>query len=312
MKSTELVTYAGILAAVTGLVGLTIGVRQLVTQARAARLDVLVVINDSWRKRKSTARSESADALPALSARTTHKFISETFARYGAHPIATELPLGSDPVPFGFLAFAPSWATSSAVFVPRNESEYVALLRQRCDASFGLFDSLAAGDGPSVACEAFDGLSKMAERFVSDLNDIAELVESRVMDPVAFLRKRHYAVMREVYVLEPYILWRSTRPGWGRWGMRVLALGASARAFHWTDSYHRTTDVAILSAREQHALRFALSSGLPAEPLAGRARSANALLCRTTQRWRVHRYLSASYREWQNRLLNELANPARP
>jgi hypothetical protein len=149
----------------------------------------------------------------------------------------------------------------------------------------------------------------MAERFVSEMNDIAELVESRIMNPVDFLRKRHYSVMREVYVVEPLILWRSCQPGVGRWGMRVLALGAAARAFHWSDELHCFKDVETLSPRE----RSAFTEGSDAVPdiLIGGVTTPRAAARRLTQTGVVLHYFSQEYRKWQNNLLVEMGDIVR-
>lgn len=41
--------------------------------------------------------------------------------------------------------------------------------------------------------------------------------------------------MQRMFVAEPYILWRNSRTP-GRWGLRLLGLGAAARYYHWTSA----------------------------------------------------------------------------
>lgn len=248
-----LAAYAVVIGGITALMGVVFGLRQLALQARAATLSVLVVINEGWKKRKEIAldrtdrdrwTSESPLSLE------TAAIVRQTLAVSGAAPLAvTSTPL-LDPVPFALLLVAPQWPDHAGSTIVTNEESYIAQLKRRCEASFVTFEALSS-DEAAEPRESFARLSLLGERFVSEMNDIAELVESRIMNPVDFLRKRHYAVMREAYVVEPLILWRACQPGVGRWGMRVLALGAAARAFHWSDELHYYKNVDTLSPRER-------------------------------------------------------------
>lgn len=303
--------YAAVAGGLTAVVGLVFGVRQLALQARAAKLSVLVVINEAWKKRKEIAldrtdRDRWTSETP-LSLETA-AIVREALGASKASPVAaTSTPL-LDPVPFALLLLSPQWSERASPVKATDEESYTSQLRRRCEASFLAFEALNGEDAADEPREAFARLSLMAERFVSEMNDIAELVESRIMNPIDFLRKRHYSVMREVYVVEPLILWRSCQPGVGRWGMRVLALGAAARAFHWSDELHYFKDVETLSPRERAA--FGEGSDTLAVPdiLMGGVSKPQAAVRRLTQTGVVMHYFGQSYRTWQNNLLHEIGD----
>lgn len=307
-------TYAALAGGIAAVIGVVFGLRQLALQAQAAKLSVLVVINEGWKKRKNIAldrtdRDRWTSEAP-LSPETT-AVVRQALGVSGAAPVAvTSTPL-LDPVPFALLLLAPQWSGAANPVIARNEESYTAQLKRRCEASFVAFEALSNDDAAEEPREAFARLSLMTERFVSEMNDIAELVESRIMNPVDFLRKRHFSVMREVYVVEPLILWRSCQPGVGRWGMRVLALGAAARAFHWTDELHCFKDVETLSPRERAA--FGEGSDTLAIPdlLIGGVAKPRAAIRRLTQTGVVLHYFSQGYRAQQNDLLAEMGGMLR-
>ena len=83
--------------------------------------------------------------------------------------------------------------------------------------------------------EVYDDLAALdhaMETWVGRMNEIAELYEENLIDRRLFVRKRSVSLIQQLFAAEPYILWRnSTTPG--RWGLRVLGVGAEARFYHW-------------------------------------------------------------------------------
>lgn len=76
------------------------------------------------------------------------------------------------------------------------------------------------------------------KHYVGQLNDIAQVIEQRAVKRLDFLGTYHLALIREVYIAEPFILlyaWETN----GRWGMRVLRLGELARQYNDISPLHR-------------------------------------------------------------------------
>jgi len=302
--------FAAVIGAATALIGVIFGLRQLSLQAKAAKLDVLIVINENWKNRKNIAldrtdRTRWTSETPLDP--ETQSVAVRALALSDAEPLATTSDPLLDPVPFALLLLSPTWSDGAEgaprISTPRNEREYIENLKWRCKASFIVYETFSrpdAGDGPR---QAFARLSLMAERYVSEMNDIAELVEARIMDPVDFLRKRHYAVMREAYVVEPFILWRSSQPAAGRWGMRVLALAAAARAFHWSDPLHCGKDVEALGPRERAAFTGKDGTWVAPQPLISANCASRRLAPGIRQDRLVSSHFSSGYRDRQNVLL---------
>ncbi len=75
--------------------------------------------------------------------------------------------------------------------------------------------------------------------YVNIVNDVAEMVEERLVDAGSFLGKYHLNLIREVYIAEPYIYHFNLFGYSGRWAMRVLRIGEMAREFNDMNPIHR-------------------------------------------------------------------------
>ena len=87
----------------------------------------------------------------------------------------------------------------------------------------------------SVRQEDFETI----RQYVNAVNDVAEMVEAGLVDVGYFLGKYHLALVREVYIAEPYICYLNLYTSSGRWGMRVLRVGEMARNYNDISPIHR-------------------------------------------------------------------------
>lgn len=120
--------YAAVTGGIAAPIGVVFALRQLALQARAAKLSVLVVINEGWKKRKEIAldrtdrdrwTSETPLSLDAAAVVTRALGASE------ASPVAvTSAPL-LDPVPFALLLLAPQWSGGANPAIARDEDRHV-------------------------------------------------------------------------------------------------------------------------------------------------------------------------------------------
>lgn len=79
----------------------------------------------------------------------------------------------------------------------------------------------------------------IVRQYVNRMNDVSEMIEERLIDVRSFLGKYHLAIIREIYLAEPYIYYQNLYGQAGRWGIRVLCLGAAARQFNDVNPIHR-------------------------------------------------------------------------
>ncbi len=124
--------------------------------------------------------------------------------------------------------------------VPEEERQYQRGIRVRT-LTFGYVRAALGGaswpdwvnsSDREVIKADFLTLDEAMTGWVNKLNQIAELYETSTFDRRKFIGKRSVAVVQQLYVAEPYVLWRnSTVPG--RWGLRTLGLGVEARNYHW-------------------------------------------------------------------------------
>lgn len=77
------------------------------------------------------------------------------------------------------------------------------------------------------------------ERVVNVWNDIAESVEFRFIDHQKILSKYHLTIIRDVFIIEPYVYQQVIFAERGRWGFRVLQLGEMARRYNDMNPVHR-------------------------------------------------------------------------
>lgn len=80
---------------------------------------------------------------------------------------------------------------------------------------------------------------KIVGRVVNVLNEVAEVVDNKYVDHHKLLARYHLLLLREVFIVEPYIIHEVVLQTRGRWGMRVLQLGGMARAYNDMNPVHR-------------------------------------------------------------------------
>jgi hypothetical protein len=77
------------------------------------------------------------------------------------------------------------------------------------------------------------------KRLVDAYNYVAEKIDSRLFDATPTLGTYHIAIIRELFIAEPYIWHRMLFERPGRWGMRALRLGEMARSYNEMNPIHR-------------------------------------------------------------------------
>jgi hypothetical protein len=92
------------------------------------------------------------------------------------------------------------------------------------------------------------------EKATNALTDVAELIEFGMLDRRKVLAKYHLSFIREVYILEPFIICGVLFWGRGpRWGMRALRLGEMARQYNDMNPIHRRSVYFSLSGVNDRA-----------------------------------------------------------
>lgn len=108
-----------------------------------------------------------------------------------------------------------------------GRSAYQAAMERRLEMVVKLPDEQRSADLAVVA------------PVVNALNDVAELIDLNFLEAPLILSKYHLLLAREVFLLEPYILYEVLLADRGRWGYRVLRLGEMARKYNDMNPVHR-------------------------------------------------------------------------
>jgi len=87
--------------------------------------------------------------------------------------------------------------------------------------------------------EVRDEDCRLVERLVNAYNYVAQLVDTRLLEATPILGTYHIAIIRELFIAEPYIWHRMLFEQPERWGMRVLRLGEMARSYNEMSPIHR-------------------------------------------------------------------------
>jgi hypothetical protein len=245
---------AQIFLALAAAIGVPFAVVQLRRQGTASRLAVADRLDARWTARLAQAEQNlvaalGVERLPGASDVLGNESIDLARRRYDAGQ--TDVGIRPDHVgrviPYVLLSLLPSIASFQMEDrCPHNEDQYRELLLRRCHLLFPVLDALQYSQDPTRNSDLASALA-LVEGYVNAVNDVVEMIEQGDLGLSWFLGKRHYAVLREIHVLEPFILWKTAHENNGRWGLRVLLLGAAARKFHWTNRLHCATDVRFVA-----------------------------------------------------------------
>lgn len=234
---------AGFLIAVAAAV---VAARSLRSQAKSQRLDAIITTNEFWAE--ATRSTETPVTLSTTTVAAIRRIYDEVLgAPYLSvldnGPLAREIALR---VPFAASMLLPIGLQDPAKS-PQNEKDYLADLGLRVRA-FGFVRTilddpelrhgwLSETESKQVAND-LQALDSAMARWVNRMNEVAELYGTGLIDRRSFVGKRSVMLLQQLSAAEPYILWRnSTTPG--RWGLRVLGLGAEARFYHWMSPLQR-------------------------------------------------------------------------
>ena len=241
-----------------GLAGIWFGARQMRTQAVAQKLTSVIETNNLWKEVQDVVGS-----LTEISSGTlllVRAIFDEVIVdRVSALPRQVNgLPSISKGPPFSVTPLFQARALEARA-APKSHVEYEREMLDRAFTFALLFSTLTAiGEGrllkikdeesisaEQVNCVKADlqNLEKSMERYVGQMNNLAELYEQGLTPRRLFLGKRHIAILQQSFAAEPYILWRNSVKD-DRWGMRVLALGQAARSYHWQSLIH-TKDISL-------------------------------------------------------------------
>jgi hypothetical protein len=246
------------LAALVAIFGIPLAVRQLRMQNRISRLDVLRDLDRRWSQRADRSLAEHPPGAPLLSV-ATGKAVTELFAALGSTP-AFSVDEG-DSFPRQLMALSPDLGSvkrapgepETPSGGPRNEREYEAVLLARCRMVFPVLDRLTASDDDDHRAD-IRKVFLLVSGFAASLSDVAEMFDFGLADPEQFMEKRHLAVVRDVHVIEPLLLWQATRTGDHRSmrALRTLALGAAARSYTWLTDFHGSATIGLRRDTRDH------------------------------------------------------------
>lgn len=97
--------------------------------------------------------------------------------------------------------------------------------------------------------ERKEHIDSIIKPFVDSLNNFAEFIDFKFIDPQRVLSKYHLAMARELFIAEPYIYYTVLNPESGRWAYRVLRLGEMARSYNDMNPVHRRSIYYMHGAR---------------------------------------------------------------
>jgi hypothetical protein len=87
--------------------------------------------------------------------------------------------------------------------------------------------------------QVFDADLRLVEQVTNALNSVAELFDYGFLDQRKILAKYHVNIIRDLFIVEPYIVHENIFRGRNRWGYRALRLGEIARAYNDMNPVHR-------------------------------------------------------------------------
>ncbi|MGH9194908.1 MAG: hypothetical protein ACRD1T_04115, partial [Acidimicrobiia bacterium] len=94
---------------------------------------------------------------------------------------------------------------------------------------------------PRTTAELFNDAREMIER----VNDLGSYVELGIIEERHFFSQFHLSIIQLVYLLEPYVLLRTTLRGGSRWGMRLRRLRVGAERYQRWNPLHRTATITL-------------------------------------------------------------------
>lgn len=239
----SIATVAGVIVAVGAAL---VAVASLRSQAKSQQLEAIISTNRFWQDvtdSTACAITLSAVTITAIQWIYTRLMGSPDAAATCRDGPAREISMR---VPYILGALLPA-GIAERDYAPASERAYSGDMKARMLA-LGYVrsalrdpgqrpDWLSAQDLEIIKADLLD-LDEAMTTWVNLMNEIAELYEGDLVDRRKFVGKRSVAIIQQLFVAEPYILWRnSTTPG--RWGLRVLGLGAEARLYHWLSPLQR-------------------------------------------------------------------------
>lgn len=234
------------LVALATLIGVFLAVRQLHYQAASSTVQVLMMVDERWADRMSYPRQQLAeDAGLQLEGKREYTlkellpgcfdYAVEIGGKEFEEVAATKVTL-----PDLFRCVSPP------IEAARDEQQYKEMLVRRARSTFETLERVERdAKSRKEAQQLLTELKVISKAYVNLMNDIADLVEQRCLDPVMFFGKRHYLIIEEVFLLEPFIIWLNKSDDQRRWGLRVLAFGEASRDYHWRNPIHSVSNVEV-------------------------------------------------------------------
>ena len=253
------------IAAIIAIVGIPLAVKQLGMQTRVAQLDVLHELEAKWLMRteqplRDFMESIECDPMHRVFSNATLSVIEAEFDRMEVSPAFRPNEI-QDYVPRLLMSLAPAISTSDPDCIagrtneaPRNEPEYEAALLQRCALTFSILDRLSSSQASTEEQKDLVRLADLVYGYTVSASEIVELFDFGLASPDKFLEKRHLAAIREIHMIEPFLLWQAIRFGDHRStrALRTLALGAAARTLTWMTDLHGQTGISIRLRPHDH------------------------------------------------------------
>ncbi|HWL35732.1 MAG TPA: hypothetical protein VNQ77_06040 [Frankiaceae bacterium] len=241
----DAVAVATLVGVAMAVVASTVAVASLRSQAKSQELNAIIETNKLWLNVAESARKVTLSEPTVRAIRRAYDDLIE-----GDNPSVLSVNAAPDAVtmevPYIVGALLPE-GVQGKESAPETEDVYVRDVRART-LVLGYLRTVLEKSDPrpswlSVAVRQavvsdFAALDKAMAAWVNPMNEVAELYDGDLVDRRRFAGKRSGAIIRQMAVAEPYILWRNSTTS-GRWGVRVLGLGAEVRQYHWRSPLQR-------------------------------------------------------------------------
>ena len=236
------------LAAFIAVIGIPLAVRQLRMQNRMSRVEVTRDLESKWSSRLDRVRAKENVGQPILSIESIN-FVGNAFAMMNAR-VAFPADGHEYSFPRVLMLISPDMksvmrqpgALEVPMGGPTNEGEYRDVLIRRCRLIFPVLDELKSSSSVKHRNDIQEVI-QLTYSLAASISDVAEMFDFGLADPEQFMDKRHLAVVRDLHVLEPFLIWQAIRLGDHRSvrGLRALALGGQ-RGTYLVDRSSRTCE----------------------------------------------------------------------
>ncbi|MGJ7442923.1 hypothetical protein [Aquipuribacter sp. MA13-6] len=227
-------TWAAAASAVAAALALLANAVQLRYQNKINRMQQLDTADAMWRRWHSGSQVGSVhngvdvEQLEPLIANACRRMAERTGRQFVT--VSRRFPEPTRETPWAMEVFIPEIVGQGP---PVTEAEY----KTRMHARSVLVGEMLSSIEQAPAYRQFElGM----RNYLNHLNDVAERLDTGVVDRLAFMSKYSPNIIRAAYHYEPYILWFNYAHDDAYRYMRLLRLSAAARIFYWLSPFQQT------------------------------------------------------------------------